>query len=203
MIAREICEDSYGKVASPNPFHRERVRAYFQNRVRSSSIANFRKHLLQVQRFRRGIYGLAATSRGFIASGDDTPSCKTCGVQYGIDEESCGRLPVCPSDSDKFQRVSWVPVEIRSRQRQSAPFRSGNYFYPVDAGLYFRGPRCWTRNSHRSAFDGVDDKLIAVRLVSGQGKEKSALRNLPAITRDRKDIWIRSWVCFDCLYSTE
>src|ERR1700735_337664 len=201
MIARKVCEDSYGKVASPHSFHRERVRAYFQHCVRSASVANFGKHLLQIQRFRRGIYGLTAAPWSFIASRADTSGCKTRDVQYGIDEKSCGRLPICPSDSDKLQRVSRVPVEIRSRQRQSATFRAGDYFYPVDARLYFRRPRLRTRNSNGSAFDGVDDKLVAVRLASRQSKEQSALRHLPAIACDRKDIWIRSRIYFDCLNS--
>ena len=167
------------------------MRAHFQHGVRSAGVANFRKHLLQVQRFRCGIQSLAAPSRSFVAGGADTPGCKSRGVQYGIYEKSCGGLPVCSGDADELQRVGRVPVEIRSCYRQSAALGSWDKLHPRNTGLYPCASRLRARDCNRAARDRVKHKFIPVRFLSRQGEEQRARRNLTAVARHREDIGVR------------
>ena len=167
-------------MASPEPVHRQRMRAGFEHCVRSTGIANLRKKSLEVHRFRCRIWRWIVPERRVIRDRSEQAGLRPGGLHDRIHDRSSGRLSVRAGHRNELQRVRGMPQEIRCGDRQRlARFSNLN---PHHTRRNPAGSWLFARNGHRASLEGVLNELVSVCLGPVQGKKKRARPHLPRIT---------------------
>ncbi len=109
MIAREIRENRDREMAAPQAVHCQRVRTGFQHRVRAARIADFREHLLQIERLGRGVHRRAAAPRRLIAGGADRPVVNPAACKIESTRNVVVVLPFVPVTPTSFSASAGRP----------------------------------------------------------------------------------------------
>ena len=189
MIPRQVREHSDIEAASPQPVHRQSMGTRLQHRMGAARAHDFGKKLLQLERFRRGCCRGEDRNRRAVRDCAEKSGCASCGMKDRIDQIARGRLAIRAGDADEFQRVSWMPEEIRGRDGQR--FSRVGDLGPRNIRAERRGPRHFADDRDCAALDGRGNESISVGGFAANREERRAGRHAAAVVGERCDFAIR------------